>query len=103
MNEPGLRRLVTEVPGPRSRELQERRLRAVAGGVGSVLLQQMVEAEYSGVLFTRDPQASGLCVFGRQYGLMFFQFAQRPIYIQIFIRPQNRSLQLRMPIFGRFI
>lgn len=32
------------------------------GGVGSVLLQQMVDAEYSGVLFTRDPQASGLCM-----------------------------------------
>ncbi|GAA5141947.1 4-aminobutyrate--2-oxoglutarate transaminase [Nocardioides marinquilinus] len=32
-----VRRLVTEVPGPRSRELHARRQTAVAGGVGSVL------------------------------------------------------------------
>ena len=31
------RSIVTEIPGPRSRELQERRLAAVASGVGSVL------------------------------------------------------------------
>jgi 4-aminobutyrate aminotransferase/(S)-3-amino-2-methylpropionate transaminase len=31
------RRVVTEIPGPRSRALQERRLAAVASGVGSVL------------------------------------------------------------------
>jgi rhodanese-related sulfurtransferase/phosphohistidine swiveling domain-containing protein len=30
------------------------------GGVGSVLVQRMVDADYAGVLFTRDPQASGL-------------------------------------------
>lgn len=41
---PQERRLVTEVPGPRSRELQERRLRAVAGGVGSVLPVYVVAA-----------------------------------------------------------
>ena len=29
-------------------------------GPGNILLQQMVAAEYSGVLFTKDPQASGL-------------------------------------------
>jgi len=29
---------------------------------GSVLLQTMVPAEYSGVLFTRDPSASGLMI-----------------------------------------
>ena len=34
---PQERRLVTEIPGPRSRELQERRTAAVASGVGSVL------------------------------------------------------------------
>jgi 4-aminobutyrate aminotransferase/(S)-3-amino-2-methylpropionate transaminase len=31
------RRIRTEVPGPRSRELHARRTAAVAGGVGSVL------------------------------------------------------------------
>ncbi len=44
---PGLpqeRRLVTEIPGPRSRELQERRLAAVASGVGSVLPVYVVAA-----------------------------------------------------------
>ena len=34
---PQERRLVTEIPGPRSRELHERRTAAVASGVGSVL------------------------------------------------------------------
>jgi phosphohistidine swiveling domain-containing protein len=34
----------------------------VAAGAGNVLIQHMVEAEYSGVLFTRDPAASGLCM-----------------------------------------
>src|SRR3954453_5972176 len=34
---PQERRLVTEIPGPRSRELHERRMTAVAKGVGSVL------------------------------------------------------------------
>jgi rifampicin phosphotransferase len=33
---------------------------AVQAGVGSVLLQRMVDAEYSGVLFTRAPSAGGL-------------------------------------------
>ena len=32
---PQERRIVTEIPGPKSRELQERRLKAVAAGVGS--------------------------------------------------------------------
>ena len=30
------------------------------GGAGSVLVQRMIAAEYAGVLFTRDPSASGL-------------------------------------------
>jgi 4-aminobutyrate aminotransferase/(S)-3-amino-2-methylpropionate transaminase len=34
---PQERRLVTEIPGPKSRALQERRTAAVASGVGSVL------------------------------------------------------------------
>ncbi|SCG09327.1 4-aminobutyrate aminotransferase / (S)-3-amino-2-methylpropionate transaminase, partial [Streptomyces sp. MnatMP-M17] len=34
---PQERRLVTAIPGPKSRELQARRTAAVAGGVGSVL------------------------------------------------------------------
>ena len=32
------------------------------GGTGSVLVQRMVDAEYSGVLFTRDPSAGGLAM-----------------------------------------
>jgi rhodanese-related sulfurtransferase/membrane protein insertase Oxa1/YidC/SpoIIIJ/phosphohistidine swiveling domain-containing protein len=31
-------------------------------GAGHVLVQRMVEAEYAGVLFTRDPSAGGLCM-----------------------------------------
>lgn len=31
-------------------------------GTGSVLIQRMVDAEYAGVLFTRDPSASGLAM-----------------------------------------
>ena len=33
-----------------------------SAGAGNVLIQRMVEAEYSGVLFTRDPSAGGLCM-----------------------------------------
>jgi rhodanese-related sulfurtransferase/membrane protein insertase Oxa1/YidC/SpoIIIJ/phosphohistidine swiveling domain-containing protein len=32
------------------------------GGTGSVLVQRMVDAEYAGVLFTRDPAAGGLAM-----------------------------------------
>ena len=32
-----------------------------AAGAGNILIQRMVDAEYSGVLFTRDPSAGGLC------------------------------------------
>jgi len=31
-----------------------------SGGTGSVLVQRMIDAEYAGVLFTRDPSAGGL-------------------------------------------
>jgi len=66
---PGLpqeRRLVTEIPGPRSRALQERRLDAVAAGVGSVL-PVYVEAAGGGVLVDVDGNslidlASGIAV-----------------------------------------
>lgn len=34
----------------------------VQGGAGSVLVQRMVDAEYAGVLFTRDPAAGGLAM-----------------------------------------
>jgi rhodanese-related sulfurtransferase/membrane protein insertase Oxa1/YidC/SpoIIIJ/phosphohistidine swiveling domain-containing protein len=34
----------------------------VAAGAGNILIQCMVEAEYSGVLFTRDPSAGGLAM-----------------------------------------
>jgi phosphohistidine swiveling domain-containing protein len=33
-----------------------------AAGDGHVLVQRMVEAQYAGVLFTRDPSAGGLCM-----------------------------------------
>ncbi len=61
-----VRRLVTEVPGPRSREWHERRLAAVAGGVGSVLPVYVVEAG-GGVLVDADGNsfidlASGIAV-----------------------------------------
>ncbi len=63
---PQERRLVTEVPGPRSRELQERRLAAVASGVGSVL-PVYVTAAGGGVLVDVDGNslidlASGIAV-----------------------------------------
>ena len=53
---PGLeqrRRLVTEVPGPRSRELMERKRGAVAAGVG-VSLPVFTEAAGGGVLVDVD-------------------------------------------------
>jgi rhodanese-related sulfurtransferase/membrane protein insertase Oxa1/YidC/SpoIIIJ/phosphohistidine swiveling domain-containing protein len=34
----------------------------LSAGAGNVLIQRMVDAEYSGVLFTRDPSASGLAM-----------------------------------------
>ncbi len=63
-----VRRLVTEVPGPRSREWHARRLAAVAGGVGSVLPVYVVEAG-GGVLVDADGNsfidlASGIAVTG---------------------------------------
>ena len=63
---PQERRLVTEVPGPRSRELQERRLNAVASGVGSVL-PVYVTAAGGGVVIDADGNslidlASGIAV-----------------------------------------
>ena len=33
-----------------------------SGGAGNILVQRMVNAEYSGVLFTRDPSAGGLAM-----------------------------------------
>jgi 4-aminobutyrate aminotransferase/(S)-3-amino-2-methylpropionate transaminase len=63
---PQERRLVTEVPGPRSRELQARRAAAVAAGVGSVLPVYVVAAG-GGVLVDVDGNslidlASGIAV-----------------------------------------
>ncbi len=43
------RKLVTEIPGPRSRELWERRERAVPGGVGTTL-PVFVERAYGGIV-----------------------------------------------------
>ena len=34
----------------------------VSAGAGNILVQRMVDAEYSGVLFTRDPSAGGLAM-----------------------------------------
>jgi 4-aminobutyrate aminotransferase/(S)-3-amino-2-methylpropionate transaminase len=63
---PQERRLVTEIPGPRSRELQQRRLEAVASGVGSVL-PVYVTAAGGGVVIDADGNslidlASGIAV-----------------------------------------
>src|SRR6478609_4012857 len=63
---PQERRLVTEIPGPRSRELHERRTAAVASGVGSVL-PVYVAAAGGGVIVDVDGNslidlASGIAV-----------------------------------------
>ena len=63
---PQERRLVTEIPGPRSRELHERRAAAVAAGVGSVL-PVYVAAAGGGVIVDVDgnsliDMASGIAV-----------------------------------------
>ena len=63
---PQERRLVTEIPGPRSRELHERRLSVVASGVGSVL-PVYVAAAGGGVVVDVDGNslidlASGIAV-----------------------------------------
>ena len=50
---PQERRLVTEIPGPRSRELQARRESAVSGGVGGTL-PVFIEAAGGGVLVDVD-------------------------------------------------
>lgn len=50
---PQERRLVTEIPGPRSRALHERRVAAVAGGVGSTLPVAVVAAG-GGVIVDAD-------------------------------------------------
>ncbi|NVI86830.1 4-aminobutyrate--2-oxoglutarate transaminase [Actinomadura sp. BRA 177] len=58
---PQERRLVTEIPGPRSRELQERRVAAVPPGVGSVLPVYVTDAD-GGVLV--DADGNSLIDFG---------------------------------------
>ena len=65
---PQERRIVTEIPGPRSRELQERRLTAVAPGVGSVLPVYVTDAD-GGVVVDADGNSlidfgSGIAVTG---------------------------------------
>jgi phosphoenolpyruvate synthase/pyruvate phosphate dikinase len=55
------------------------------GGAGSVLVQRMIAAEYAGVLFTRDPSASGLVI----------ELAGAPLRIRVGRRPSAH------PAFGR--
>src|SRR6185436_5573303 len=40
----------------------------VSAGAGNILIQRMVDAEYSGVLFTRDPSAGGLAMIEMMQG-----------------------------------
>jgi len=58
---PQVRRVVTEIPGPRSRELQERRKAAVPPGVGSVLPVYVTDAG-GGVVV--DADGNSLIDFG---------------------------------------
>ncbi|MFB4307121.1 4-aminobutyrate--2-oxoglutarate transaminase [Actinomadura sp. GTD37] len=58
---PQERRVVTEIPGPRSRELQERRVAAVPPGVGSVLPVYVTDAD-GGVIV--DADGNSLIDFG---------------------------------------
>ena len=58
---PQERRVVTEIPGPRSRELQERRAAAVPPGVGSVLPVYVTDAD-GGVVV--DVDGNSLIDFG---------------------------------------
>ena len=58
---PQERRVVTEIPGPRSRELQERRTAAVPPGVGSVLPVYVTDAD-GGVVV--DVDGNSLIDFG---------------------------------------
>ncbi|MBO2445716.1 4-aminobutyrate--2-oxoglutarate transaminase [Actinomadura barringtoniae] len=58
---PQVRRIVTEIPGPRSRELQERRKAAVPPGVGSVLPVYVTDAG-GGVVV--DADGNSLIDFG---------------------------------------
>jgi 4-aminobutyrate aminotransferase/(S)-3-amino-2-methylpropionate transaminase len=55
------RRLVTEIPGPRSRELQKRRVAAVAKGIGSTLPIYVARAE-GGII--EDVDGNALIDFG---------------------------------------
>src|SRR5207245_1213051 len=54
----GVRRLVTELPGPRSRELARRRLSAVARGVSS-MLPPYIAASADGLLTDRGGRSGG--------------------------------------------
>ncbi|MBB6173027.1 4-aminobutyrate aminotransferase/(S)-3-amino-2-methylpropionate transaminase [Nocardiopsis mwathae] len=58
---PQARRIVTEIPGPQSRALQERRRRAVAQGVGSVL---PVYVQRAGGGIVEDIDGNALIDFG---------------------------------------
>ncbi|TDD69392.1 4-aminobutyrate--2-oxoglutarate transaminase [Actinomadura rubrisoli] len=65
---PQERRVVTEIPGPRSRELQDRRVAAVPPGVGSVLPVYVTDAD-GGVVVDVDGNSlidfgSGIAVTG---------------------------------------
>ncbi|MFG2090510.1 MULTISPECIES: 4-aminobutyrate--2-oxoglutarate transaminase [unclassified Spirillospora] len=65
---PQERRVVTEIPGPRSRELQKRRVAAVPPGVGSVLPVYVTDAD-GGVVVDADGNSlidfgSGIAVTG---------------------------------------
>ena len=70
---PQVRRLVTEIPGPRARAFQARRQAAVAAGVGSTLPVEVVAAG-GGVIVERR-----FGPHGRFLGETTLQFADTPL------------------------
>lgn len=66
-----------------------------AAGSGNVLVQRMIDAEYSGVLFTRDPSAGGLAMVEMVKGTA-------EILVSGLVRPQSfRFGRISKRLFGK--